>query len=825
MTPTDALLQQLNPHQQQAVTYCDGPQLIIAGAGSGKTRVLTYKIAYLLQQGMKPWNVLALTFTNKAAKEMKERIASIVGGDAAAGLQMGTFHSIFARLLRADADCVGYGRDFTIYDESDSRSLLKKIVKEMGLDDKTYRPATIHANISKAKNGLCSPEDYANNEEQLRLDTEKHIPEMAVVYRNYQQRLRQSNAMDFDDLLMLTHQLLAQHDEVRQKLEERFEYVLVDEYQDTNFVQERILHLLTQYRNRLCVVGDDFQSIYAFRGANIQNILHFQQVFPGAKLFKLEQNYRSTQSIVQAANSLMKHNSGQIPKELYSENEQGDRITICELSTDRDEANMVCREIKRIKRETGCQYKDFAILYRTNAQSRTIEEAMRSPEQGLGGHYRIYGGLSFYQRKEVKDIIAYFRLVANPLDEEAFARVVNYPARGIGATTLQRLAAATSLHGVSAWEVLGEPDRYPVDVSRGTMAKLQAFRQMVASFIALRDEKNALELAEYIIETTRIQADLDGDDTPEGEARRENVDALLSGIANFVNEQQENGLVQQVSLVDYLATVSLMTSDEENDDDDDKISLMTIHAAKGLEFTNVFVVGVEENILPGEMAQISHRAIEEERRLLYVAMTRAEQRCCLSWVHCRWRFGRQDPMVMKSRFLRDIDTRLVHSTTIGTGTATRGWGAMGNGWNDGAEEDNAPWAKMRSGRMQNSRPVASQFMADPLPKVTQRRAPEQAVNPFGPGMQQQLQQQGRWTRVAKAMTNGQRTTPEEAPTSARDANGHTLRVGSLVEHPMFGRGTVLAFEGTGSDAKATVEFRGTGRKTLLLKFARFSVVE
>lgn len=837
MQTDDNILSQLNTAQQQAVTYCDSPQLVIAGAGSGKTRVLTFKIAYLLSHyDLKPWNILALTFTNKAAREMKERIASIVGEERARYLQMGTFHSVFSHILRVEAQAIGYTPDFTIYDETDSRSLIKNILKQMGLDDKTYKPATVHAAISMAKNHLCGPTQYANDGENLQRDMRRNMPETHKIFMAYQQRLRQANAMDFDDLLTETYRLLKEHEEIRQKYAKRFEYVLVDEYQDTNYAQQMIVELLTKDNPHVCVVGDDYQSIYAFRGANIGNILKFNKVYPTARLFKLERNYRSTKNIVAAANSLMKHNRSQIDKDVYSENADGDKVTVCETISDKREASIVCREIKRLIREEHLQYSDIAILYRTNAQSRTFEEEMRKPEVGMGANYRIYGGLSFYQRKEVKDIIAYYRLVVNPDDEEAFRRIINYPARGIGNTTIMKIVAAAEQDGVSLWEVISHPAEHALDVNKGTLAKLLNFRALIASFIDEAAEKDALKLGQEIIEKAGIKADLGKDQSPEGDARRENVESLISGMASFVQAQQEDGESDHIHLTDYLQTVSLMTDADNDNDSDDKVTLMTIHAAKGLEFNTVFVVGLEENIFPSLMSVDNIKDLEEERRLLYVAITRAEKHCYLTWAHTRWRYGKLDAFVNPSRFISEIDQKYLRTEVEGGRSAGSfsSWGGNSSArspWGSSSNEDyeiNKPYTGFRdwgdgytrrSGRMQNSRPVAGQFMADPKPKLTTPHKAETAVNPFSESFEQKLKQTGRWSRVSRAMANGGRATSQSA-----SAEASSLNVGNVIEHQRFGKGTVVNIEGTGENRKATVKFEQTGTKQLLLKFAHFRVI-
>ncbi len=837
MQTDDNILSQLNTAQQQAVTYCDSPQLVIAGAGSGKTRVLTFKIAYLLNHyGLKPWSILALTFTNKAAREMKERIAHIVGEERARYLQMGTFHSVFSHILRVEAQAIGYNSDFTIYDETDSRSLIKNILKQMGLDDKTYKPATVHAAISMAKNHLCGPTQYANDGENLQRDLRRNMPETHKIFMAYQQRLRQANAMDFDDLLTETFRLLNEHEDIRQKYANRFQYVLVDEYQDTNYAQQMIVELLTKDNPHVCVVGDDYQSIYAFRGANIGNILKFNKVYPTAKLFKLERNYRSTKNIVAAANSLMKHNRSQIDKDVYSENADGEKVTVYETISDKREASIVCREIKRLVKAEQLKYSDIAILYRTNAQSRTFEEEMRKPEVGMGRNYRIYGGLSFYQRKEIKDIIAYYRLVVNPDDEEAFRRIINYPARGIGNTTIMKIAAAAEQDGVSLWEVLSHPAEHALDVNKGTMAKLLAFRALIASFIDEAGEKDALKLGQEIIEKAGIKADLGKDQSPEGDARRENVESLVSGMAAFVQAQQEDDKGDYIHLTDYLQTVSLMTDADNADDSDDKVTLMTIHAAKGLEFNTVFVVGLEENIFPSLMSVDNIKDLEEERRLLYVAITRAEKHCYLTWAHTRWRYGKLDAFVNPSRFISEIDKKYLRTEVEGGRSAGSfsSWGGNSSArsvWGSSGDDDyeiNKPYTGFRdwgdgytrrSNRMQNSRPVAGQFMADPKPKMTTPHKAETAVNPFSESFEQKLRQTGRWSKVSRAMANGGR-----AAGSGPSAEATSLSVGKVIEHQRFGKGTVVNIEGTGENKKATVEFEQTGPKQLLLKFAHFKVI-
>lgn len=804
------LLGQLNKSQQAAVTYNDGPQLVIAGAGSGKTRVLTYKIAYQIQQGMKPWNILALTFTNKAANEMKERIGQLVGHQTARYINMGTFHSIFARILRSEATQVGYRSGFTIYDESDSRSLLKAIIKEMELDDKIYKPAGVHAVISNAKNRLISPQSYAANADLMLRDQKSRRFELHRIYDVYVQRCRKANAMDFDDLLVLTYQLFKTHEDIRQKYVERFRYVLVDEYQDTNYAQQCIVWELTKDHQHICVVGDDAQSIYGFRGANIDNMLDFEQIYEGARLFKLEQNYRSTQHIVKAANSLIKHNERQIPKDVYSENDQGEKLLFKPVYSDKEEALVVCKDIQRIMRTDGATYSDFAILYRTNAQSRSFEEEM------LRQHipYRIYGGLSFYQRKEIKDILAYFRLVVNPDDEEAFKRIINYPTRGIGNTTLQKIAASAQEHGISFWQVIAQASTLLPTVNKGTQTKLLRFKELIEGFIAQLHQADAFKLGRDILQTSGISTDIYSNNDPEGLARQENVNELLAGLQDYTESKREEGLEQEVYLPDYLQSVALLTDLDSDDGSDSKVSLMTVHAAKGLEFPTVFIVGLEENIFPSPMAVDSPRELEEERRLLYVAITRAEKHCILTSAKNRWRYGKLE-FDTPSRFIKDIDSRFIHIEAEEE-TIDESIFAPYSGSN--FSDDNY---RRYSDRMQNSRPVASQFQADVKPKITSVPRPEQAVDPFSSSFKRQLQQAGgNFKRVTDAMTNGGRA----AATSSSNPDASGLQEGSTIEHQRFGIGTVLRLEGDGENRKATVDFKHAGTKQLLLKFARFKVL-
>ena len=696
------LLNDLNESQRKAVEYIDGPSLVIAGAGSGKTRVLTYKIAYLLQQGVKPWSIMALTFTNKAAREMKERIGKLVGQELAQHLYMGTFHSIFSRILRAEAQHIGFTNNFTIYDESDSRSLIKTIVKEMGLDEKVYKPASVHSRISMAKNNLMSAENYARDKESYQADQRAKMPRLGEIFITYVQRCQQANAMDFDDLLTLTFKLFQEHEDIRKKYADRFDFLLVDEYQDTNHAQMRIVMQLCKEKERVCAVGDDSQSIYSFRGANIDNILSFQSRFKDARLFKLEQNYRSTQSIVEAANSLIKHNSNQIPKNVYSKNDKGERLIYKPAYSDKEEALIVCREIKRIKRQDNCQYSDFAILYRTNAQSRSFEEEFR--KQGIP--YRIYGGLSFFQRKEIKDVIAYFRLVANPDDEEAFKRIINYPARGIGNTTLAKIATCALDNHVSFWQVISSPEHYGLGVNKGTLAKLESFRLMISGFVEKSASMNAFDLGDTIVKESGISADIykSGSRDPEDLARQENLEELLGGMQSFVEECREEGREQEAYLTDYLQGVALLTDlDSKGDDDKPRVSLMTVHASKGLEFPTVFVVGLEENVFPSAIVS-TLRELEEERRLLYVAITRAEKHCVLTSAKNRFRYGKME-FGNPSRFIKEIDSSFIQEDSEmphddnGFGSNGYGRGGYGNGGYGGK----MPW---------DNHSISSQFKPD-----------------------------------------------------------------------------------------------------------------
>lgn len=838
------LLNDLNEAQRAAVEYIDGPSLVIAGAGSGKTRVLTYKIAYLLSQGMKPWSIMALTFTNKAAREMKERIGKLVGNDLAQHLYMGTFHSIFSRILRAEAEHIGFNNNFTIYDESDSRSLIKAIVKEMGLDDKKYKPAAVHAKISMAKNNLMSAAAYDSDAAIFEQNKRAQMPEVGKIFVAYVQRCKQANAMDFDDLLTLTYQLFREHEDIRHKYAARFDYVLVDEYQDTNHVQMSIVMQLCQEKQRVCAVGDDSQSIYSFRGANIDNILNYQRQFQGTRLFKLEQNYRSTQTIVEAANSLIKHNRNQIPKDVFSENAKGEKIQYKPAYSDKEEAAIVAKDVKRIRREDGCQYSDFAILYRTNAQSRSFEEEFR--KQGIP--YRIYGGLSFYQRKEIKDIIAYFRLVANPDDEEAIKRIINYPARGIGAATVLKIADCAHQNQVSFWEVIGAPERYELAVTKGTMNKLETFRLLISSFIERAQTTDVYELGDAIIKESGISQDIMSGKDADDLARQENLEEFLSGMSAFVEERREEGRFDELFLQDYLQDVALLTdADSDGDKDEPRVSLMTVHAAKGLEFPTVFVVGLEENIFPSPLSAASLRELEEERRLLYVAITRAEKHCILTNAKNRWRYGKME-FDNPSRFIDEIDGKLIDSQDEAGGSL---FGSRADSMSDQpewarAQRSRRPWEDAEqprySSRYQNSKPVASQFVADPKPSLfddepetshTSGRSSVSGRSSLSEGNFKSVRALNAAKRYmethsshpASRSTESSAASVSSSAASSAGSSSCGLQEGMKIEHQRFGRGTVLKIEGTGENTKATVEFVHSGTKQLLLKYAKFTVVD
>lgn len=786
-------LDELNESQRAAVLYKDGPSLVIAGAGSGKTRVLTYKIAYLLDNGYEPWSILALTFTNKAAREMKDRISRAVGVEKAKYLWMGTFHSVFSRILRAEAETIGYTSNFTIYDSSDSKSLIKSLLKELNLDEKVYKPGVVQSRISNAKNHLVSPQAYAASGEFYRLDSEAKIPAMRDIYIRYCERCRQSDAMDFDDLLVNTFLLFKNHPDICDKYAERFRYVLVDEYQDTNFAQHSIVLQLTSKHQRVCVVGDDAQSIYSFRGATIDNILNFTKSYPGARLFKLEQNYRSTQLIVKAANSLIEKNREQIKKEVFSENQEGEPISVTSAYSDVEEGEIVANKITSMHVKDGCPYSDFAILYRTNAQSRIFEEALRK----RAVPYRIYGGLSFYQRKEIKDVIAYFRLAVNPHDGEALKRVINYPARGIGDTTLNKINVAAADAGVSLWTVISSPLDYGLNINKGTHTKLQAFRDIVSGFIGKADSVSAYEIGKEIVSASGIMADIIQDTSPEGMSRRENIDELVNGMYDFCEIRREEGN-DRMFLTDYLSEVALLTDqDGEKDDSVPKVTLMTIHSAKGLEFRNVFIVGMEENLFPGPMSSDSPRALEEERRLFYVAITRAEENCFISYAKNRYKYGKQE-FCNPSRFLKDI---------------------------------NPSFLKLPKDAMVG------------MPRRTDEHAPRnyergyghgETYRSSGPSMFDGAEMPQEPVRFVKPVPtrNLKRIVPVARPSSVSSGSNipqggaatHGVSVGRMIEHERFGIGEVVRLEGTGDNCKATVRFENAGEKQLLLKFARFKII-
>ena len=862
------LLNDLNESQRKAVEYIDGPSLVIAGAGSGKTRVLTYKIAYLLQQGVKPWSIMALTFTNKAAREMKERIGKLVGQELAQHLYMGTFHSIFSRILRAEAQHIGFTNNFTIYDESDSRSLIKTIVKEMRLDEKVYKPASVHSRISMAKNNLMSAENYARDKDLYQADQRAKMPRVGDIFITYVQRCQQANAMDFDDLLTLTFKLFQEHEDIRKKYADRFDFLLVDEYQDTNHAQMRIVMQLCKEKERVCAVGDDSQSIYSFRGANIDNILSFQSRFKEARLFKLEQNYRSTQSIVEAANSLIKHNSNQIPKNVYSKNDKGESLIYKPAYSDKEEALIVCREIKRIKRQDDCQYSDFAILYRTNAQSRSFEEEFR--KQGIP--YRIYGGLSFFQRKEIKDVIAYFRLVANPDDEEAFKRIINYPARGIGNTTVAKIAACALDNHVSFWQVISSPEHYGLGVNKGTLAKLESFRLMISGFVEKSASMNAFDLGDTIVKESGISADIykSGSRDPEDLARQENLEELLGGMQSFVEECREEGREQEAYLTDYLQGVALLTDlDSKGDDDEPRVSLMTVHASKGLEFPTVFVVGLEENIFPSAIVS-TLRELEEERRLLYVAITRAEKHCVLTSAKNRFRYGKME-FGNPSRFIKEIDSAFIQEDSEmphddhGFGSSGYGRGGYGNGGYGGrmpwdnhsissqfkpdrkdysdSEDDfrtNGRGGYRTSGRDDFRSSGRADFRSSGRDDFrssgrddfrSSGRDDFRTSGRSGSGLDSRFKSVRGLEAARRIMDSSSSSLGSSSSSSGSvfgsstsSAGSGRLVEGAKIEHQRFGVGTVLKLEGSGENAKATVQFVNSGTKQLLLKFAKFTII-
>ena len=765
---------ELNPSQCDAVLYMDGDCMVIAGAGSGKTRVLTYRIAHLLEEGVEPWSILALTFTNKAAGEMKQRIAARVGESRARYLWMGTFHSIFSRILRNEADRIGYSSNFTIYDQTDSQNLIKSIVREMQLDDKTYKPNVVQNRISNAKNRLITASAYVQNADIYKSDQYKKVPMTGKIYERYEQRLRQSDAMDFDDLLLNTFKLFRDNPDVQERYGTSFRHILVDEYQDTNYAQHCIVWQLTRFGAKVCVVGDDAQSIYSFRGANLDNMLKFSKLYPDSKLFKLEQNYRSTQTIVEAAGTLIDKNHAQIKKKVFSENEQGDKIKVLCAHSDIEESEMVVNRLMDLHTFKDVPWREMAILYRTNAQSRPLEEALR--KRGLP--YKIYGGLSFYQRKEIKDLIAYFRMSVNPNDEEAFKRIINYPARGIGQTTVGRILSSAMERGVSLWGVICNTAEHNLDVNQGTLAKLAAFRTMMESFIADASTATAYKLAQRIVDETGIMRELKADTTVEGESRLQNVDELMNNIAQFCKDREEEGN-EKCRMADYLSEVSLLTDqDNETDDDLEKVTLMTVHAAKGLEFDAVFIVGLEEHLFPSDMSGDDERQIEEERRLCYVAMTRARKHLCLLYATTRFKYGSVD-FCTPSRFLKDIDSRYLNMSA--------GLGAF-------------------SGTVP--------FCSGTNSHISKPQLEQKGTVPGSLGTRKPWEH-GKFQKVTESMLR------DAAP--AQSLAG--LKEGSVIEHERFGIGSVLSIEGSGDNAKARIKFLNVGEKTLLLKFARYKVLK
>ena len=788
---------ELDRAQLDAVRYLDGPALVIAGAGSGKTRVLTYKIAYLIENGYEPWSILALTFTNKAAGEMKERIAARVGERTAQMLWMGTFHSVFSKILRREAHYIGYNPQFTIYDQSDSRSLVKSIIKEMQLDEKVYKPNAVAERISAAKSALISPAEYESDQGLRRDDLHAKIPSTYEIYNRYAERCRLANAMDFDDLLVNTYKLFKEHPDVCRQYAERFRYVLVDEYQDTNYVQGCIVWQLTQERKAVCVVGDDAQSIYSFRGANIDNILSFTERYAGARIFKLEQNYRSTKMIVNAANSLIERNREQIKKSVYSERGDGEPLALYSAYSDFEEGEIVANKISELRRREGLQYSDFAVLYRTNAQSRIFEEAFRKRSYP----YKIFGGLSFYQRKEIKDIIAYFRLICNSDDEEAFKRVINTPARGIGDKTLQKVKDAAMERGASFWSVIADPLQPALGVTKGTMTKLQLFAAMIERFAGYAQNKSAIEVARLVLQESGLLLELNSDNSVEGKARQENVQELMNGIADFVDVRREEGNVND-KLLDYLAEVSLVSDlDAKDEDDGNHVTLMTIHSAKGLEFRTVFVVGLEEDLFPNQCASSSLREMEEERRLFYVAITRAKDHCVLSFAKSRYKYG-QFNFCEPSRFIKEIDARFVAMQGGVQQRSSGGSGLFG-----------------RTNSMGDAQRVAFGSGQPAWRRETESRAASFGAARTGISMQGAAS-----TQPADRKPNLYRVT-DVARVSGASAGGHSaLSVGMMVQHDRFGVGEVCATEGVGENAKATIKFQNAGVKTLLLKFAKLKII-
>ena len=776
------ILSSLNPSQRAAVEHLDGAELVIAGAGSGKTRVLTYKIAYLLSRGIKPWNILALTFTNKAAREMKERIGNLVGTDSAHYLNMGTFHSVFLRILRSEAPTIGLKSSFTIYDDGDSRTLVNSIVKELQLDPKTYKASNVLSRIGMAKNSLITPEAYMGDVSLQERDHRGNMPKVGEIYRLYVQRCRIANAIDFDDMLLFTYILFRNHPEVCRKYSDRFKYILVDEYQDTNYAQQCILTLLTRENSNICVVGDDAQSIYAFRGANIDNILNFQNIYRDAKLFKLEQNYRSTQNIVNAANCLIEHNKRQIQKTVFSENPEGDKVAINIAYSDKEEACVVCKEIIRLHKKEDIKYGDFAILYRTNAQSRLFEEELRR----CNIPYRIFGGTSFYQRKEIKDIIAYLRIVANPDDEEALKRIINYQKRGIGSTSVDKLINAAHAHGVGLWTVVKNPSMYIDNISNAAQNKILVFHRLIQQYIDLSGTTDVYVLGKRIIEETGLSNEIFMDNDDDAKDRKENVEEFISGLHDFVDTKREQDYADEVYVTNFLQEIALETdtgtNGSENGDDNsaDNVVLMTIHASKGLEFNTVFIVGVEENIFPSPRSCDFPQQLEEERRLFYVAITRAEKHCLISCAKSRYQYGNMQ-FNEPSRFLREIDSSLLNVNGRLYSGRQHEICKSGSNWPDGLS--GSPYNRKQIGRFGTSIPDPTRY----------RKLPS--------------------TQDKKQVSAGSNLV------------AGSLAAGTMIEHQRFGIGKIVRTEGHGENEKATVDFENAGTKTLLLKFARFKIID
>lgn len=774
-------LDELNDSQREAVEFSDGASLIIAGAGSGKTRVLTYKIAYLLKKGLAPSSILALTFTNKAAREMKNRIAELVGERIARYLWMGTFHSVFSRILRAEADKLGFTKNFTIYDSSDSNSLIKSIIKGLKLDEKIYRPGFVHSRISAAKNNLITPGAYAGNADMVRSDMHARVPRLHEVYKIYTEKCKQADAMDFDDLLLQTNILFRDFPEVLQKYREHFNYILVDEYQDTNYAQYLIIKKLSEQHERICVVGDDAQSIYSFRGANIDNILQFKNNYQSTQVFKLERNYRSTQTIVNAANSLIDKNEHRIPKTVYSEKAEGEKIKVMQLYSDFEEGAVVAEYIKDLKESENYLYQQIAVLYRTNAQSRVLEDQLRKSLIP----YRIYGGLSFYQRKEIKDVIAYCRLVCNPSDEEALKRIINTPARGIGDTTVNKVLECALLHGVTAWEVMGDILKYNLSVNAGTATKLTKFREMIRVFAEQREVLDAYQLVDTIIKTTGIISDTYTDNSPESMSRRENVQELLNAIHEFCEIKTNNN--EPSLLVDFLAEVSLLTDqDTDKNADEDKVTMMTVHAAKGLEFKVVFVVGMEEELFPSTFAMDSARELEEERRLFYVAITRAEERCFITYAKSRFKNG-QVNFANPSRFIKDIDPAYLDHPA------------------DSQVKSKSSFFDDDDDFQGGFRNFGHRAQRTYTPKQSYQQPEIPSMPPPSP------------KKLTKIRPGGHAVSDENFTP--------TIPVGKFVKHQLFGIGKVLSVSMTGANEKADIDFGENGVKSLLLKFAKLEVLD